>query len=160
MRRRAFLKAGLSSVTLAAIPFSLRASEANIALLDSNLVYLSPYQSDGSLSNCQAEVWYTMLGADVFVCTASDSWRALAPLKGLVRTKLWIGDLGIWKGADYESLPTVVAEARIESDQKVLESALQQFGYKYFSEWKKWGPRFSRGLIDGFRTMLRYSLLV
>ena len=101
-----------------------------------------------------------MLGADVFVCTASDSWRALAPLKGLVRTKLWIGDLGIWKGADYESLPTVVAEARIESDQKVLESALQQFGYKYFSEWKKWGPRFSRGLIDGSTTMLRYSLLV
>ena len=147
-------------MTLAAIPFALRASEANIALSDSNLVYLSPYQSDGSLSNCQAEVWYTMLGADVFVCTASDSWRALAPLKGLVRTKLWIGDLGIWKSADYESLPTVVAEARIESDQKVLESALQQFGYKYFSEWKKWGPRFSRGLIDGSRTMLRYSLLV
>ena len=160
MRRRALLKAGLASVTLAAIPFSLRASDAYIALLDSDLVYLSPYRSDGSLSHCQAEVWYTMLGADVFVCTASDSWRALAPLQGLIRTKLWIGDLGIWKSADYESLPAVVVEARIESDQKVLESALQQFGYKYFSEWKKWGPRFSRGLIDGSRTMLRYSLLV
>jgi hypothetical protein len=160
LRRRALLKAGLSSVTLAAIPFSLRASEANIALLDSNLVYLSPYQSDGSLSHCQAEVWYIMLDADVFVCAASDSWRALAPLKGLVRTKLWIGDLGIWKSADYESLPAVIVEARIESDQKVLESALQRFGYKYFSEWKKWGPRFSGGLIDGSRTMLRYRLLV
>ena len=101
-----------------------------------------------------------MLGADVFVCTASDSWRALAPLPGLLKTKLWIGDLGIWKSADYKSPPTIVAEARIESDQKLLASALQQFGYKYFSEWKKWGPRFSRGLIDGSRTMLRYSLLV
>jgi len=114
VQRRAFLQAGLASVTLAAIPTSLRASETNIALLESNLIYLSPYQSDGSLSRCQAEVWYAMLGADVFVVTASESWRAQAPLKGLTRTKLWIGDLGVWKGVDYESLPTVVAEARVE----------------------------------------------
>ena len=158
MQRRAFLQAGLASVTLAAIPTSLRASEANIALLESNLIYLSPYQSDGSLSRCQAEVWYAMLGADVFVVTASESWRAQAPLKGLTRTKLWVGDLGVWKGVDYESLPTVVAEAKVETDEKVLESALQHFGYKYSREWGKWGPRFRRGLADGSRTMLRYGL--
>jgi len=92
----------------------------------------------------------------MFLCVR----QALAPLQGLITTKLWIGDLGIWKSADYGSLPTVVAEARVEPDHKVLESALQQFGYKYFSEWKKWGPRFSRGFSDGSRTMLRYSLLV
>jgi hypothetical protein len=101
-----------------------------------------------------------MIGTNIFVCTASDSWRALAPLQGLIRTKLWIGDLGIWKSSDYLSLPAVVVEASIEFDQKVLESVLQQFGYKYFSEWKKWGPRFRRGLIDGSRKMLRYSLLI
>jgi hypothetical protein len=158
VQRRTFLQAGLASLTLATIPWSLRASETNLALSDSNLIYLSPYQSDGSLSHCQAEVWYAMLGADVFVCTASDSWRAQAPLKGLVRTQLWVGDLGVWKNADYQSLPTVVAEASIESDEKVLKSALQQFGYKYSREWGKWGPRFSRGLADGSRTMLRYGL--
>jgi hypothetical protein len=158
MQRRTFIQAGLASVTLAALPAPLRASEADIALLDSNLIYLSPYQSDGSLSHCQAEVWYAMLGADVFVCTASSSWRAQAPLKGLVRTKLWVGDLGVWKSADYESLPTVVAEAKIETDEKVLELALQQFGDKYSREWGKWGPLFSRGLADGSRTMLRYGL--
>ncbi|MBT5152783.1 MAG: hypothetical protein HOM44_01725, partial [Gammaproteobacteria bacterium] len=92
MQRRAFIQAGLASVTLATVPASLRASDANIALLDSELIYLSPYQSSGSLSRCQAEVWYAMLGADIFVVTASESWRVQAPLKGLVRTKLWIGD--------------------------------------------------------------------
>lgn len=158
MQRRVFLQAGLTSVTLAALPASLKASETNIALMESNLVYLSPYQSDGSLSRCQAEVWYAMLGADVLVVTASESWRAQAPLKGLARTKLWVGDLGVWKSADYESLPTVIAEARIESDEKVLDLALQQFGQKYSREWGKWGPRFSRGLADGSRTMLRYRL--
>jgi len=158
VQRRVFIQAGLASVTLAALPASLRASEANIALLESNLIYLSPYQSDGSLSSCQAEVWYAMLGADVFVVTASESWRAQAPPKGLARTKLWIGDLGVWENADYESLPTAVAEAGIETDEKVLELALQQFGYKYSQEWGKWGPRFSRGLADGSRTMLRYRL--
>lgn len=158
MQRRVFLQAGLTSVTLAALPATLKASETNIALMESNLVYLSPYQSDGSLSRCQAEVWYAMLGADVLVVTASESWRAQAPLKGLARTKLWVGDLGVWKSADYESLPTVIAEARIESDEKVLDLALQQFGQKYSREWGKWGPRFSRGLADGSRTMLRYRL--
>ena len=158
MQRRALLQAGLASLTLATIPSSLGDSEANSALSDSNLIYLSPHQSDGSLSHCQAEVWYAMLGADVFVCTASSSWRAQAPLKGLVRTQLWIGDLGVWKNADYQSLPTVVAEASIESDEKVLESALQQFGYKYSREWGKWGPRFSQGLAEGSRMMLRYAL--
>lgn len=143
---------------MAALPASARASEANLALLDSNLVYLSPFRTDGSLSHCQAEVWYTMLGADVFVVTATESWRAQAPVKGLARTKLWIGDLGVWKRADYESLPTVVAEASIETNEKILEQVLQQFGYKYSREWGKWGPRFSQGLADGSRTMLRYRL--
>lgn len=158
LQRRAFLQAALASVTLNAIPASLSASEAKIALLDSDLVYLSPYQSDGSLSRCQAEVWYAMLGADVFVCTASSSWRAQAPIKGLVRAKLWVGDLGVWKRADYGSLPAVVADASIETDEKVLALALSRFGDKYYREWKKWGPRFSRGLVDGSRTMLRYQL--
>ncbi|MBT6893159.1 MAG: hypothetical protein HOA25_16785 [Gammaproteobacteria bacterium] len=158
MHRRAFIQAGLASVTLATVPASLRASDANIALLDSELIYLSPYQSSGSLSRCQAEVWYAMLGADIFVVTASESWRVQAPLKGLVRTKLWIGDLGVWKNADYGSLPSVGAVAKIETDKKVIELALQQFGYKYSTEWGKWGPRFKRGLADGSRTMLRYGL--
>lgn len=158
MQRRVFLQAGLAAVLLNGVPASLRASEAKTALLDSNLVYLSPYQSDGSLSRCQAEVWYTMLGADVFVCTASNSWRAQAPIKGLVKTKIWVGDLGVWKRAAYASLPAVVADARIETDKKVLSSALKGLGDKYYREWKKWGPRFSRGLIDGSRTMLRYEL--
>ncbi|MGV0034254.1 MAG: hypothetical protein ACNYPE_04565 [Candidatus Azotimanducaceae bacterium WSBS_2022_MAG_OTU7] len=158
MQRRTLLQAGLASLTLAAIPFSLRANDANRALADSNLVYISPYRSDGSLSSCQAEVWYAMLGADVFVCTASSSWRAQAPLKGLSRTRLWVGDLGVWKNADYESLPAIVAQASIESDARALESALQQFGYKYSKEWGKWGPRFRKGLADGSRTMLRYTL--
>ena len=158
VQRRTLLLAGLASVSLAAIPFTLRASDANLALSNSNLVYLSPYQSDGSLSSCQAEVWYAMLGADVFVCTASSSWRAQAPLKGLSKTQLWAGDLGVWKNADYESLPSATAMASIESDDEVLESALQQFGYKYSREWDKWGPRFRKGLADGSRTMLRYKL--
>jgi hypothetical protein len=158
VQRRTFLQAGLASVSLAVIPFSLRAGEANLALSNSSLVYLSPYQSDGSLSHCRAEVWYAMLGADVFVCTASSSWRARAPLKGLARTRLWAGDLGVWKNADYESLPAAIAMASIESDDAVLESALQQFGYKYSREWATWGPRFRKGLADGSRTMLRYEL--
>ena len=158
MQRRTLLQAGLAGLSLVAIPVALRASEANLALSNSNLVYISPYKSDGTLSRCQAEVWYAMLGADVFVCTASTSWRAQAPLKGLTKTQLWAGDLGVWKKADYKSLPAAIAMASIESDDKVLESALQQFGYKYSREWGKWGPRFRKGLAEGSRTMLRYKL--
>jgi hypothetical protein len=80
-----------------------------------------------------------MLGADVFVCTESSSWRAQALIKGLVRTKLWVGDLGVWKRADYKALPAAVAEASIETDEKVLELALNRFGDKYYREWGNGG---------------------
>jgi hypothetical protein len=99
-----------------------------------------------------------MIGADVFVCTATSSWRSQAPRKGIANTKIWVGDLGNWRRADYKSLPTVNAVCSIESDATVIEAALNQFGRKYVSEWSRWGPRFRNGLADGSRTMLRYRL--
>ena len=34
--------------------------------------------------------------------------------------------------------------------------ALESFGVKYPSQWSSWGPRFSKGLADGSRVMIRY----
>lgn len=136
----------------------MMASDPKIALTNSQLIYLSPIKDDGSLSSCQAEVWYVMLGADIYVCTATSSWRARAPTRGVTDTRIWIGDLGYWKRADYRSLPAVKAKAAVEKDNVTVEAALQAFGDKYADEWGAWESRFRNGLNDGSRSMLRYRL--
>lgn len=145
---------------LSIIPWQTQAADVRSRLLNSKLVYLSPIKADGSLSSCQAEIWYVMQSADLYVCTATSSWRAQAPRKGLTETQFWVGDLGVWKRADYRSLPEIKGIASVETDDAKIESALQLFGRKYASGWRTWGPRFRRGLKDGSRTMLKYQLAV
>ncbi len=160
MKRRQFLQAGASAAILSIVPWQTQAADVRSALLSSNLVYLSPIKSDGSLSSCQAEIWYVMQGTDLYVCTATSSWRAQAPRKGVTNTQFWVGDLGVWKRADYKSLPEIKGLASVETDDAKIETALQLFGQKYASGWGTWGPRFRRGLKDGSRTMLKYQLAV
>lgn len=158
MKRRTFLASCAAVTTLASVSMRSEASDAKAALVDSPLVYLSPVKSDGQLSSCQAEVWFVMLGADVLVCTATSSWRAQAPRQGNTKTRLWVGDLGVWRRADYQSLPSVIANGSVETGQSVIEAALAQFGAKYVHEWARWESGFRKGLADGSRTMLRYRM--
>ena len=161
MKRRSLLRFGAAVPVLTAaatLPLRSEAADVRSALTESSLIYLSPVKSDGQLSSCQSEVWYVMLGADAYVCTATSSWRAQAPRRGLTKTRLWAGDLGYWKSADYTSLPSALVEAAIENDPEVNEAALAEFGRKYSAEWGTWEPRFRSGLKDGTRSMLRYRL--
>ena len=157
MRRRAFLSVAATAPFLG-LSLTSRADEVRNALTESELIYLSPLKSNGDLSRCQAEVWYVMQGADALVCTAADSWRAVAPATGLTRTRLWAGDEGVWRNGRHRSLPSVLVDASIEADSGEIETALLLFGDKYVAEWGTWGPRFRRGLADGSRVMLRYRL--
>lgn len=156
--RRTLLQSIGAGGLLSLLPFRISADDARQALTRANLIYVTPVQSSGALSSCQSEVWYVMQGADIYVCTGTSSWRAQAPRRGLQRTKIWVGDLGYWKRADYESLPSVMADAGIESDAERIEAALQAFGRKYSAEWGKWERRFRGELADGSRAMLRYRL--
>lgn len=158
MKRRTLLQAAGALGALALLPSGANAAEARLALTQSNLVYLSPITSSGKLSRCQAEVWYVMLGADVYVCTDTDSWRAKAARLGLTDTKVWVGDLGVWRRVNYQALPSLNAMAAVAQEEDQIELALAEFGRKYASEWNKWGPRFRKGLKNGSRTMLRYTV--
>lgn len=159
MKRRHFLIGIAAATSLAGLPNRSEADELRLALTSSDLVYLSPVHANGELSSCQAEVWYVMLGADVLVCTDTQSWRAQAPQRGLLKTRLWAGDRGVWRSGEYKSLPSQLLDASIERDETAIEAALMQFELKYASEWRRWGPRFRKGLADGSRTMLRYGLV-
>lgn len=161
LQRRTLLKAAALAPLVGALPLSAAADSvraAQEALVQSNLVYLSPFKTNGQLSSCQSEVWYVMLGRNVLVCTDTDSWRAPAPRQGLSRTRMWVGDLGYWKRADYQSLPATEVSASIETDEATISQALDLFGLKYSAEWGSWESRFRNGLADGSRTLLRYQL--
>jgi hypothetical protein len=97
----------------------------------------------------------------MFVCTSVKAWRARAASKGLNRARIWVGELGGWKGTGdkYKTLPQLDAEATVVIDKSVEEKALQLLGDKYSIEWIVWGPRFRKGLADGSRVMLRYRPL-
>ena len=166
MKRRNLLKAGFAVALPVCLPAGFMhqqargamGSGARSALTRSSLVYLTPIRKGGALSRCQAEVWYVMLGEDLYVCTATSSWRARAPRMGVTDTRLWVGDLGVWTRANYQALPSIDAVASVETDQADIEAALVSFSKKYAAEWGRWGPRFRKGLADGSRTMLKYVL--
>lgn len=127
---------------------------------ESPLIYLTPLQSNGAESACQAEIWFAAVEGDFYVVTPADAWRSQAIGKGLTRTRIWVGDVGMWKDSDraYKSLPMLEAEAGQETDAAVQEKVLEAMGGKYSGDgWGRWGPRFRNGLADGSRVMLRYG---
>jgi hypothetical protein len=125
---------------------------------ESDLIYLTTLKSDGSESSCQAEVWFARHETDLYVVTSSDAWRARAVERGLTRTRVWVGDVGVWSdsGGSYRSLPQIEAEASRVAEADVQNTVLDIMGEKYRMSWLVWGPRFSNGLADGSRVMLRY----
>ena len=158
MRRRSLLKVSATLPMLAVLPMlpvpTLAAGDAG-----SPLLYLSPLQSNGTLSKCQAEVWFVAHESNYYVVTAADAWRAKAITRGLTQAQVWVGDVGAWGSADgkWRDLPTVMTQASLEGDAPMHDRLLTIFGRKYADEWGTWGPRFKQGLVDGSRVMLKYS---
>jgi hypothetical protein len=158
MNRRQFIVRGaVLGAGVAAWPAVATAQAA--APMGSPLIYLSPYKSNGQLSRCQAEIWFVHDGPDFVVVTASDAWRARAVRKGLNKTQVWIGDVGQWRRSDgrYKSLPAMTTNGSVVDDAAVHARLLDVFGKKYPGEWDTYEPRFSKGLADGSRVMLRYT---
>ena len=156
--RRILLK---STAAAALLPMLGRAQTSwRQAAEESSLIYLTPLQSNGAESSCQAEIWFAAVEGDFYVVTEADAWRSQAIGKGLTRTRIWVGDVGMWKDSDgaYKSLPMLEASAAQETDTAVQEKVLEAMGGKYSGDgWDRWGPRFRTGLAEGSRVMLRYS---
>ena len=150
--RRRFIQA------VASVPLVLSASRVH-AGNESPLIYISPLKSDGTVSRCQAEVWFLHDGGHDYVVTANQAWRAEAVRKGLTEAKIWVGDVGLWQrsGGKYKDLPSHMASVSFEENAEEHARLLEGFGVKYASEWGKWGPRFKNGLADGSRVMLKYT---
>jgi len=136
-----------------------RPAYAHHADFTSPLIYLSPLSQAGQLSRCQAEVWFQATEDGLYVVTQHDAWRAEAIDKGLTRTRIWVGDVGLWHRSEgkYLELPSVTFNARREPDADVHARVLERMGNKYSAEWGTWGPRFRDGLKNGERVMLHYG---
>ena len=137
-----------------------RVAGARAALDKSQLIYLTPFRSNGKPSACQGEVWFVHHEQEIYVVTQAGAWRAQAVGKGLKRAGIWIGEFGVWTGAKgaYRSAPYLEIEGALEKDAAVHQALLPKFGEKYAAEWGRWGPRFRDGLADGSRVMLRYRV--
>jgi len=162
--RRSLLNYSLAApIAASLVPVSVVFAQDPLksAITSSSLIYLTPIQSNGKESRCQAEVWYVYDKVDMYVCTSVKSWRAQAAAQGLDRARIWVGDLGAWKNTDggYKALPRVDAQATVVSDETLVQKALELFGKKYSVEWIVWESRFRKGLVDGSRVMLRYRPL-
>ena len=155
--RRTLLKttaaATLLPVVVRAQPNWRQAADA------SPLIYLTPLQTNGDESSCQAEIWFAAVAGAFYVVTGADAWRSEAIGQGLTRTRIWVGDVGLWQRSDgaYKALPMVEAVGSTETDAAVQTQVLEAMGRKYADEWDKWGPRFRNGLADGSRAMLKYA---
>lgn len=158
--RRTLLKTSAAGVALPLLPAVVRAEPSwQAAAETSPLIYLTPIQSNGAESRCQAEIWFASFAGAMYVVTATEAWRAQAIRQGLTQARIWVGDVGTWHRADggYKALPRVGANASIETDAAVQGQVLEVMGGKYSAEWDTWGPRFRNGLADGSRVMLKYE---
>ena len=158
--RRTLLKTSAAAAALPLLPAIGRAGPSwRDAAEASPLNYLTPIQSNGAESRCQAEIWFATVAGAMYVVTAAEAWRAEAVRQGLSGARIWIGDVGPWHGSagKYKALPAVDARASVESDAAVHSQVLEAMGAKYSAEWDTWGPRFRNGLADGSRVMLRYE---
>ena len=162
-RRKFVLSLGVLGAAAISAP-RLFASSSSIVpgLEESALIYLSPLLGDGTLSRCQAEIWFAYSGGHVFVVTATDAWRAEAVRRGRSKTHIWVGDVGRWNPffRRHLSLPSYQATASIVDSLDIWDRVLEIMGSKYKSEWSGWGPRFYKGLRDGSRVMLKYKAAV
>ncbi len=138
-----------------------RADSLKKVLESSDLVYITPLRRNGEESHCHGEVWFVHEGADLYVVTATERWRAEAVRRGLHRARLWVGDYGTWTKAKekYRQAPELEASVTIENDKQLTERLLERFGDKYPMGWIVYGRRFRKGLADGSRVLLRYSIL-
>ena len=157
LKRREFIHhaIALAGLTLAAPSM---AQDISGELEDSDLIYLTAIQSNGKDSRCQAEIWFVWDGQDIFVCTNTSAWRTQAIAKGLEHSRIWVGDLGNWKGTDgaYKTLPMIEASSSIIADKAQHARALELFGDKYPISWLRYKSIFTDGLADGSRSLLRY----
>tara|TARA_R110002110_G_scaffold113729_2_gene282233 strand:- start:210 stop:707 length:498 start_codon:yes stop_codon:yes gene_type:complete len=160
-KRRGFLKA-TAAASLTGLLNPVLAESIQSGLNASDLVYLTPIQSNGTESACQAEIWFVYDGSAIYVCTDTNSWRAAAPRLGLTMTRIWVGDLGRWQSTngEYKNLPALMASASIESKPAEQQRVLELFGDKYSMSWLLWGPRFRKGLKNGSQTLLKYQPVV
>jgi hypothetical protein len=161
-RRRVLTLAGVAS-GIALLPqrvFSTTAlpEKTRAALVESDVVYVTPLKSDGQESRCHGEVWFVADAEGLFVVTAADAWRANAVRKGLTSARLWVGEFGEWDkaGDKFRAAPGFDAVASLVTAKERQETALDAFGKKYAMEWIVWGPRFRNGLADGSRVLLHY----
>lgn len=149
------------TLALSTLPMKLFAAKTpslEQAIDSSDLIYLTAIRSDGSESNCQSEVWFVPQGTDLYIVTMTSSWRVRAVKKGLNKARIWVGDLGNWRGTKgkYKALPSVDALASEVTDDAKQEQILDLFGSKYPLGWIVYGSKFRDGLADGTRTMVRY----
>ncbi len=162
-RRQTMVLAGSGLIAATARADGAGAGETAASLAqsleDSDLIYISPMRSDGSLSACQAEIWFQSMEGSMYVVTGADAWRARAPQLGLTAARVWVGDVGEWDKSDgaYLRLPSIETQCSVVSDQAEHARVLDRMGSKYRMAWVVWGPRFRNGLADGSRVMLKYT---
>ncbi len=163
--RRNLIITGCSALVTGILPRGSTAAQRPTlqqSINSSDLIYITPIRTDGQESSCQAEVWFVPDGTDLYIVTAADAWRAKAVSKGLNRARVWIGDLGQWRGGNgkYKTLPQTESSATEITSPDRKEKTLDGFGKKYPVSWIVYESRFRNGLADGSRVMLRYRPMV
>ena len=165
LTRRELIQIGAGALVALAWPVRARAglpADVTALLERSSFVYVSPLKSDGAESRCHGEVWYGWLDGRVALITARTSWKAKALERGLVRTRLWVGDHGrvgrvLGSGDAFRKAPSFEATAAQSRDAALLDRLMATYRRKYPNEIATWEPRMRSGFASGERVLLAYT---
>jgi len=131
------------------------------ALVESPYIYVSPLKSNGEESRCHGEVWYGWIDGSVVVITATKSWKTRSLVRGLTRSRIWVGDYGrvkkmVGSNDAFRTGPSFFARAEHVRSEETMDRLLAIYDKKYPAEIKNWRGPMRAGLADGSRLMIRY----
>ncbi len=133
--------AGAGAAAATELPASLREQ-----LAASTYVYIATQRKDGSFGK-PAEIWFMYHDGAVWVGTPPTTWRVKRIKHGRPAAKIAVGKPD---GPSFDALGSIV------KDQKIAAVMVETYAKKYPDRWPGFAQRFTDGMKDGSRLLLKY----
>lgn len=122
-------------------------AEQKKALAEAEYVYVQSERASGELGK-PAEIWFMVVGDDVYVGTKPTTHRVERIKAGRTRARVAIGS---------EKGPAYDATASLSTDDAMEQRLLTDFAKKYPDGWKSHSEGFTQGFQTGERVLVKYS---
>jgi len=145
--RRLILASVLTALCSVPVLAGTLTAEQRAALEKATYVYVQSERASGELGK-PAEIWFLVVGDDVYVGTKPTTHRVKRIQAGRTRARVAIGSAD---GPAYDAV------ASLSTDEAMEQRLLADFAKKYPDRWPTHAEGFTKGFETGERVLVKYS---